>query len=216
MGLPKWLTSEEFTCQGGRRRRYEFDPWVRKIPWRRKWQPTPVLLPGESNGQRSLADYRPWGHKRKWTWFSDYTTKITHGARNICLPPRASVPGWEHLLLLLLSHFSRVRLGFSRQEHWSGLPFPSPMHKSEKLKWSRSVMSDCSRHHGLQPTRLLHPWDFLGQYFHQWTCSGLGDNVRCDTSCIRPSLWASVKPQIHSCHWSHKDLFHSSPGVPGL
>ena len=61
------------------------------------------------------------------------------------------------LLLLLLSHFSCVRLcvtpetaahqappslGFSRQEHWSGLPFPSPMHESEKLKWSRSVVSD--------------------------------------------------------------------------
>ena len=59
--------------------------------------------------------------------------------------------------LLLLSHFSRVRLcvtpqtavyqappslGFSRQEHWSGLPFPSPMHESEKWKWSRSVVSD--------------------------------------------------------------------------
>ena len=59
--------------------------------------------------------------------------------------------------LLLLSHFSRVRLcatpemaahqappslGFSRQEHWSGLPFPSPMNQSEKWKWSRSVVSD--------------------------------------------------------------------------
>ena len=59
--------------------------------------------------------------------------------------------------LLLLSHFSRVQLcatpetaahqappslGFSRQEHWSGLPFPSPMHASEKWKWSRSVVSD--------------------------------------------------------------------------
>ena len=61
------------------------------------------------------------------------------------------------LLLLLLSRFSRVRLcatpetaahqgppslGFSRQEHWSGLPFPSPMHESEKWKWSRSVVSN--------------------------------------------------------------------------
>ena len=68
-------------------------------------------------------------------------------------------------LLLLLSCFSRVRLcatpqtaahqappslGFSRQEHWSGLPFPSPMHESEKSKWSRSVVSDSSRAHGLQ------------------------------------------------------------------
>ena len=61
------------------------------------------------------------------------------------------------LLLLLLSRFSRVRLcatpetaahqalpflGFSRQEHWSGLPFPSPMHESKKRKWSHSVLSD--------------------------------------------------------------------------
>ena len=38
-----------------------FDPWVRKIPWRRKWQPTPVFLAGESLGQRSLVGYRPWG-----------------------------------------------------------------------------------------------------------------------------------------------------------
>ena len=37
-----------------------FDPWVRKIPWRRAWQPTPVLLPGESRGQRSLVGYSPW------------------------------------------------------------------------------------------------------------------------------------------------------------
>ena len=81
-------------------------------------------------------------------------------------------------LLLLLSRFSRVRLcatpemaahqaplslGFSRQEHWSGLPFPSPMHESEKWKGSRSVVSDSQRPHGLQPTRLLRPWDFPGK-----------------------------------------------------
>ena len=41
-----------------------FSLWVRVIPWRRKWQPTPVYLPGKSHGQRSLAGYSPWGHKR--------------------------------------------------------------------------------------------------------------------------------------------------------
>ena len=81
-------------------------------------------------------------------------------------------------LLLLLSHFSRVwlcvtpqtaahqappSLGFSRQEQWSGLPFPSPMHESEKWKWSHSVVSDSPQPHGLQPTRLLRPWDFPGK-----------------------------------------------------
>ena len=43
--------------------RYRFDPWVGKIPWWKAWQPTPVFLPGEFHGQRSLAGYSPWGHK---------------------------------------------------------------------------------------------------------------------------------------------------------
>ena len=44
-----------------------FDPWVGKIPWRRKWQSTPVLLPGKSHGQRSLVGYSPWGRKESDT-----------------------------------------------------------------------------------------------------------------------------------------------------
>ena len=57
-GLPWWLRGKESTCQC---RRYGFDPWVVKIPWRRKWQPTPVFLPGKSHRQRSLVGYSPWG-----------------------------------------------------------------------------------------------------------------------------------------------------------
>ena len=53
--------------------------------------------------------------------------------------------------------------GILQQEHWSGLPFPSPMHGSEKWKWICSVVSDPQRPHGLQPSRLLHPWDFPGK-----------------------------------------------------
>ena len=48
------------TCQC---RALRFDHWVEKIPWKRKWQPTPVLLPRKSHGQRSLVGYSPWGHK---------------------------------------------------------------------------------------------------------------------------------------------------------
>ena len=44
-----------------------FDSWLRKIPWRRKWQPTPVFLPGESHGQRSLEGHSPWGGKESDT-----------------------------------------------------------------------------------------------------------------------------------------------------
>ena len=42
----------------------EFDPWVRKMPWRREWQPTPVLLPGEFHGQKSPVSYGPFGSQR--------------------------------------------------------------------------------------------------------------------------------------------------------
>ena len=44
-----------------------FNPWVGKIPWRRKWQPTPVLFPGKSDGQRTPVGYRPWGCKESDT-----------------------------------------------------------------------------------------------------------------------------------------------------
>ena len=46
-----------------KRRRYRFDPWVRTIPWRRKWQPTPLFLPEKSHGWRSLVGHHPWGYK---------------------------------------------------------------------------------------------------------------------------------------------------------
>ena len=68
----------------------------------------------------------------------------------LCDPIDGSPPGF-------------LSLGFSRQEHWSGLPFPSPMQEREKGKWNLSVVLDSSWPHGLQPTRLLHPWDFPGK-----------------------------------------------------
>ena len=59
-GLCRWLSGKKFACEC---RRLGFSPWVGKIPWRRKWQPSPVLLPGESHGQRNLAGCIPWGRK---------------------------------------------------------------------------------------------------------------------------------------------------------
>ena len=57
MGSPGGAGGEEPACQCRRQKRRGFDPWVRKIPCRRAWQPTPVVLPRESHEQRSLADY---------------------------------------------------------------------------------------------------------------------------------------------------------------
>ena len=73
MGLPSWLSSKDSACQGRICRRHGFDPWVGKIPWRRKWQPTPVFLPGESHRRKSLVGYSPWVAK-SWTRLSDFTS----------------------------------------------------------------------------------------------------------------------------------------------
>ena len=64
IGLPWWLRGETICLEC---RRPGFSPWVGKMPWRRKWHPTPVLLPGESHGGRSLVGYSPWGRKESDT-----------------------------------------------------------------------------------------------------------------------------------------------------
>ena len=68
VGFPRGSDGKESACQC---RRPRFDPWVRKIPWRREWQPTPVFLPGEFQGQRNLEGYSAWGHKE-----SDMTERL--------------------------------------------------------------------------------------------------------------------------------------------
>ena len=82
-----------------------FDPWVGKILWRRKWHPTPVLLPGKSHGQRSMVGYQ-------------LKSRIC-----VCL-----VTQWVWLFVILwtVACQAPLSMGFSRQEYWSGLLFPCP------------------------------------------------------------------------------------------
>ena len=63
-GFPWWLSGKEYTCQS---RRLWFDHWVRKIPWKSKWQPILVFLPGKSHGQRGLVSYNLQGCKESDT-----------------------------------------------------------------------------------------------------------------------------------------------------
>ena len=82
-GLPWWLGSKESACQY---RRCGFNPWVKKIHWRRKWQPTPVFLPGKSHAQRSLAGHSPQGRRVGLNWvtntdFSHLTNRETEVQR---------------------------------------------------------------------------------------------------------------------------------------
>ena len=81
---------------------------------------------------------------------SSATAKSLQSCPTLCNPIEGSPPG-------------SPSLGFSRQEHWSGLPFPSPMQESKKWKWSRSVVPNPQQPHRLQPSRLLRPWDFPGK-----------------------------------------------------
>ena len=73
--VPRWYSGKEYACQCRRCKRHGFNPWVRKILWRREWQSIPGLLPGESHGQRSLVGYGAWGHKRTR---HDWTAKHIH------------------------------------------------------------------------------------------------------------------------------------------
>ena len=74
-GFPGGTSGKELTCQCRRHKRRDFYPWVETISWSRKWQPTPVFLPGESHGQRSLKGYSPQGCTESDTteWLSTYT-----------------------------------------------------------------------------------------------------------------------------------------------
>ena len=94
--LPWWLGSKELSCQC---RRIGFHPWVGKFPWRRKWQLTPVCLPGKSQEQRSLAGYSPQRVK------SDLATKQQQkGCFSLGLPPKLLTPKYSCLLKISLQY----------------------------------------------------------------------------------------------------------------
>ena len=110
-GFPGVSVVKKFTCQCRSRRRFKFDPWVKEIPWRRKWQPTPVFLLGKSHWQRSLVGYRSRGCKESGT--TEVTEHLTPSTSlyTRCLLSRNTLrfnarqhrnSPW-HLLLYLLS-----------------------------------------------------------------------------------------------------------------
>ena len=83
MSFPGGASGKESTCQCKRCKRHRFNPWVRKIPWRRKWQPTSVFLPGKFHGQRGLMGYSP----------SVQFTSVSQSCPTLCNPLNRSTPG---------------------------------------------------------------------------------------------------------------------------
>ena len=92
-GLPRWLSGNESACHC---KRCRFDPWVKNIPWRSKWQPILVFLPGKSHRQRSLAGYSPWDSKE-----SDMIERLNNNNKSPFLSPLPhTVPRCSHTELL--------------------------------------------------------------------------------------------------------------------
>ena len=98
-----------------------FNPGVGKIPWRQAWQPTPVFLPGESHGQRSLV--APIQRVRRDC--SDLARKHNFFLLRVC-SVASVVSNSNSVIPCTVAHRSPLSVGFSQQEYWSGLPFPSP------------------------------------------------------------------------------------------
>ena len=122
------------------------------------WVETQVLLQVHwLLAEFSFLDFQDWGPMYLQTVSQDHSQLLEAAAAK----SRQSCPTLCHPVDG--SPQAPPSLGFSRQEHWSGLPFPSPMHESEKWKESRSVVSNSLRPHGLQPTRLPRPWDLPGK-----------------------------------------------------
>ena len=132
----------------------EFDSWVKKIPWGRKWQPTPIFLPEKSHGQRSLEGYSPWGLKE-----SDTSEQLNHNSRaremgkavrkhcNTVLQRPSTVPG-----MFLFLEGLRVGVCGPLRSPWVTLA----------AKSLQSCPTLCDPHRW-QPIRLPHPWDSPGK-----------------------------------------------------
>ena len=99
-GFPGGASGKEPTCQCRRHKRYGFHPWVRKILWRRAWQPTPVFLSGESHGQRSLVGYSPQdcGFRNGWSDWACMHTTLQNISVTILQTEKLSLKGVNILL----------------------------------------------------------------------------------------------------------------------
>ena len=103
MGFPGGASGKKSSCRSRRHKRCGFNPWVRKIPWRRKWQPTPVSMHGKSHGQRCLVGYCPWGCQE-----SDTTEQAHVSFSFLCLKPLLSHT--HHTLVSLASLYLLSKL----------------------------------------------------------------------------------------------------------
>ena len=125
LGLPWWLVGKESACNVGdclQYRRRGFDPWVRKIPWKRKWQPTPVFLPGESHRQRNLAGYTVHGGCKELDTMAPHSSTLAWKIPWTEEPGRLQSMGSQRV-----RHDWATSLSLFTFMHWSRKGQPTPV-----------------------------------------------------------------------------------------
>ena len=136
-GFPGDTSGKEPTCQCRRRKKHGLDPWIEKVSWRRAQRPTPVFLPGESSGQRSLVGYSPWVAESDTTEATLHA--CTHGVALAC-----------HLFLYSL----RAKNGFyifKWLEKWEKPDFPGGIAGKNPPSHGGDVVSILGRENGIPP-----------------------------------------------------------------
>ena len=180
MGFPGGVSGKEPACQCRRHKRWGFSPWVRKIPWRRAWQPTPVSLPGKFHGQRSLEGFSPWGHKSRM-WLTHIQTEYLCTPKFTCqnLTPDVLCGGGAFRRLLchkgkaLLKRISVLKKDLQRD------PLPlSPLEDTARWPFVNQVAGSH------QTSNLLVTWSWTSQPLEPW-------EWMCVVSKSR-SLWYAV------------------------
>ena len=195
--MHRWSSGKESTYQC---RRCGFDRWGGKIHWRRKWQPTPVFLPGKSHGQRSLMCYIQFMGLQSRAWLSDWAhtyIQLSGLKQHPCIisqfpwlrnlgtvwpgPPLRFL--WRHACMLscvwlfatpwTVAHQAPLSMGLSWQEYCSGLPFPPPGESSHPREWNCISCVD--------------------RFFTTWESSGF------DKAAIKVLAGTRISPEAPSC-----------------
>ena len=162
-------------------KRFRFNLWVGKILWRRAWQPTPVLLPGESHGRRSLAGYSPRGHKESDTTERLSTHTLTPRLMSFWGPKPAlllTVPSYTEAWSMR-SHQDACRTGRTIRLAPSLSDLDVILRSSDVLCWCNYIQEVCFGVSARAVKLLTYSWAKACPPSGAWAALGLMHSERC-------------------------------------
>ena len=169
----RWLSGKESTYQYNR---HGFDPWVKKIPWRRKLQPTPVLLPGKSHRQRNLQGYSPWSHRVRRDWATEHAhtwhLTLNRSRNKFLIPP--SKPTSSNISTLQPSPVS------------CSIPNPAIL-----LDPSFKNLIPCRVFQEIRFTVLSDSMQKSDHFLHLWSYAQVQTTITCPLDYCLMFLWSS-------------------------